>query len=97
MLACGKSNRSQVTYSGGQYNYDPISGEPLPPSNYVVTVTEPGQFSAVALYVMPGMRFQKNENHEISIKCQTPLLLTPFAAHPNANRERKKQSGRRTR
>jgi len=67
MLAFGKSNRSQVTYSGGQYNYDPISGEPLPPSNYVVTVTEPGQFSAVALYVMPGMRFQKNENRAFQI------------------------------
>ncbi|RCL77002.1 MAG: hypothetical protein DBW72_00630 [Flavobacteriales bacterium] len=67
MLALGKSNRTQVTYSGGQYNYDPITGEPLPSSNYVATVTEPEQISAVALYVMPGMRFQKNENRAFQI------------------------------
>ena len=67
MLAFGKSSRNQRTTTGGPYNYDPVTGQSLPPSNYVVTVTEPGQFSNVALYVMPGMRFQRNDNRAFQI------------------------------
>ena len=65
MLALGKSNQNQVTYSGGP-DYDPVTGQYLP-SPYIITVTEPKQISTVALYIMPGMRFQKNENRAFQI------------------------------
>ena len=66
MIALAKSNRNVRTTTGGDYVYDPVTGIGSYDSPFVTTVTEE-QFSSVALYIMPGMRFQKNENRAFQI------------------------------
>ena len=66
MIALANSNRNIRTTTGGDYVYDPVTGTSGYTSPFVSTVTE-SQFSTVALYIMPGMRFQKNDNRAFQI------------------------------
>jgi hypothetical protein len=66
MVALANSNRNIRTTTGGDYVYDPVTGISGYTSPFVTTVTEQ-QVSTVALYIMPGMRFQKNDNRAFQI------------------------------
>ena len=67
MLAFGKPSRNTRTTTGGNYDWDPVTGTYLDPSVPITTVIEPEPFSMIAIYIMPGMRFQKNENRAFQI------------------------------
>lgn len=62
----GNRNRTSSSTTGGDYSYDPNTGQSLPPSQVVVTITDANSPST-ALYFMPGFRYQKNENRAFQI------------------------------
>ncbi|TNE53302.1 MAG: hypothetical protein EP338_12265 [Bacteroidetes bacterium] len=61
MIGIGTTRNSTTKITGGPNNYDPNTGVPLPPAPYVATVSKTNKSRSTVLYIMPGMRFYKNE------------------------------------